>query len=63
MLPIFKYFKIEKKKICTDLPIFFSPQTSDMGITEHIENDECKFAVWTGRTPVIEHKMILKVND
>ena len=33
-----------------------------MGITEHIENDECKFAVWTGRTPVIEHKMILKVN-
>lgn len=32
-----------------------------MGITEHIEGDECKFAAWTGRTPVVENKMILKV--
>ena len=32
-----------------------------MGITEHIEGDECKFAVGTGRTPVVENKMILKV--
>ena len=63
MLPIFKYFKIEKKNLYLTYQFFFSPQTSDMGITEHIENDECKFAVWTGRTPVIEHKMILKVND
>ena len=23
-------------------------QTSDIGITEHVEGDECKFAVWTG---------------
>merc|ERR1719415_244294 len=22
--------------------------TSDIGITEHVEGDECKFAVWTG---------------
>ena len=36
--------------------------TSDMTITEHIEGDECKFAAWTGRTPVVENKMILKVN-
>ena len=36
-------------------------QTADMGITEHIEGDECKFAAWTGRTPVVENKMILKV--
>jgi hypothetical protein len=26
----------------------FRPQTSDIGITEHVEGDECKFAVWTG---------------
>ena len=32
-----------------------------MGITEHIEGDECKFAAWTGRSPVVENKMILKV--
>ena len=37
-------------------------QTADMGITEHIEGDECKFAAWTGRTPVVENKMILKVS-
>ena len=36
-------------------------QTADMGITEHIEGDECKFAVWTGRTPAIENKAIMKV--
>ena len=32
-------------------------QTSDMGITEHVEGDECKFAVWTGRTPASESKV------
>ena len=33
-----------------------------MGITEHIEGDECKWAAWTGRTPMVENKMILKVH-
>ena len=31
--------------------------TSDMGITEHVEGDDCKFAVWTGRTPASESKV------
>ena len=33
-----------------------------MGITEHIEGDECKWAAWTGRSPMVENKMILKVS-
>jgi len=37
--------------------------TSDMGITEHVEGDDCKFAVWTGRTPASESKVILKANN
>ena len=37
-------------------------QTAELGVTEHIEGDECKFAVWTGRSPMIENKVILKVN-
>lgn len=36
-----------------------------MGITEHIEGDECKFAVWTAvwteHGPTSENKIILKV--
>ncbi|UYV76149.1 TRIO [Cordylochernes scorpioides] len=35
--------------------------TSEIGITEHVEGDECKFAVWTGRAPIAENKIILKV--
>ena len=34
-----------------------------MGITEHIEGDECKFSVWTGRAPAIENKAIMKANS
>ena len=34
-----------------------------MGITEHIEGDECKFSVWTGRAPAIENKAIMKVTN
>jgi len=36
--------------------------SSDIGITEHVEGDECKFAVWTGRTPASESKVILKAS-
>lgn len=38
-------------------------QTSEMGVTEHIEGDDCKFAIWTGRTPMSENKLVLKVSD
>lgn len=32
-----------------------------MGITEHIEGDECKFAVWTGRAPVLsDYRLVLR---
>lgn len=31
--------------------------TSELGVTEHIEGDECKFAVWTGRTGVSDAKV------
>lgn len=37
------------------------PQTSELGVTEHIEGDPCKFAVWAGRTPSSDNKTVLKV--
>ncbi|CAB4064108.1 unnamed protein product [Lepeophtheirus salmonis] len=38
--------------------------SSEMGVTEHIEGDECKFAVWTGRSgSTSENKMILKASS
>lgn len=38
--------------------------TSELGVTEHIEGDECKFAVWTGRAPMIaDFRIVLKANS
>lgn len=38
--------------------------TSELGVTEHIEGDECKFAVWTGRAPMLsDYRMVLKANN
>jgi len=34
-----------------------------MGVTEHMEGDECKFAIWTGRTPMSENKTVLKASS
>lgn len=36
-------------------------QTSELGVTEHIEGDPCKFALWVGRTPTSDNKTVLKV--
>jgi len=36
-------------------------QTSDLGVTECMEGDECKFAVWTGRSPVSDYRIVIKV--
>uniref|UniRef100_A0AAV2JZT6 Kalirin RhoGEF kinase a n=1 Tax=Knipowitschia caucasica TaxID=637954 RepID=A0AAV2JZT6_KNICA len=36
--------------------------TSEMGITEHIEGDPCKFALWSGRTPSSDNKTVLKAS-
>lgn len=36
----------------------------DLGITEHIEGDETKFAVWTGRSPMLSDcRIVLKANS
>lgn len=40
----------------------FYPQTSDLGVTECIEGDDCKFAVWTGRSPVSDYRIVIKVS-
>lgn len=39
----------------------YSFQTSELGVTEHIEGDPCKFALWAGRTPSSDNKTVLKV--
>lgn len=36
---------------------------SDINITEHIEGDECKFALWTGRAPISDYRIILKASS
>ncbi|XP_053273046.1 kalirin [Pleuronectes platessa] len=35
-------------------------RTSELGVTEHIEGDACKFALWVGRTPTSDNKTVLK---
>lgn len=37
-------------------------QTSELGVTEHVEGDPCKFALWVGRTPTSDNKIVLKVS-
>ncbi|XP_033101861.1 kalirin-like [Anneissia japonica] len=37
--------------------------TADLGITEHIEGDSCKFAVWTGKTPTSDNKIVFKTTS
>lgn len=38
--------------------------TSELGVTEHIEGDECKFAVWTGRAPMqSDYRIVLKATN
>ena len=33
-----------------------------IGVTEHIEADECKFALWEGTVaPISDYKLILRV--
>ncbi|XP_051996761.1 LOW QUALITY PROTEIN: kalirin RhoGEF kinase b [Xyrauchen texanus] len=38
-------------------------QTSELGVTEHIEGDPCKFALWAGRTPTSDNKTVLKASS
>ncbi|XP_073703801.1 triple functional domain protein [Garra rufa] len=36
--------------------------TSELGVTEHVEGDPCKFALWIGRTPTSDNKIVLKAS-
>src|SRR5262249_37404266 len=38
-------------------------QLSEINVTEHIEGDQCKFALWTGAVPNSEHRTIMKAVD
>lgn len=44
------------------LTCYSPPQTSELGVTEHVEGDPCKFALWVGRTPTSDNKIVLKVS-
>ena len=38
-------------------------QINKFGVTEHIEGDECKFALWEGTVaPISDNKIILRVS-
>ncbi|XP_013864658.1 triple functional domain protein [Austrofundulus limnaeus] len=37
--------------------------TSELGVTEHVEGDPCKFALWVGRTPTNDNKIVLKASN
>ncbi|KAG2465202.1 TRIO protein, partial [Polypterus senegalus] len=37
--------------------------TSELGVTEHVEGDPCKFALWVGRTPTNDNKIVLKASS
>uniref|UniRef100_M3ZSB7 non-specific serine/threonine protein kinase n=1 Tax=Xiphophorus maculatus TaxID=8083 RepID=M3ZSB7_XIPMA len=37
--------------------------TTELGVTEHIEGDPCKFALWAGRTPSSDNKTVLKASS
>jgi hypothetical protein len=38
----------------------FKVMTSEINITEHMEGDACKIAVWTGRAPLYDHRVVMK---
>ncbi|XP_054596375.2 triple functional domain protein isoform X2 [Nothobranchius furzeri] len=37
--------------------------TSELGVTEHVEGDPCKYALWVGRTPTSDNKIVLKASS
>ncbi|XP_023816065.1 triple functional domain protein isoform X5 [Oryzias latipes] len=37
--------------------------TSELGVTEHVEGDPCKFALWVGRTPTSDNRIVLKASN
>lgn len=60
MVPLHRYYSLTC--MYTYQSFFsFSSQTSELGVTEHVEGDPCKFALWVGRTPTSDNKIVLKV--
>ncbi|KAL7369970.1 hypothetical protein ABVT39_014719 [Epinephelus coioides] len=58
----------DRKRKCDHLSLKHShflslSQTSELGVTEHIEGDPCKFALWVGRTPTSDNKTVLKASS
>ncbi|XP_012941789.1 triple functional domain protein isoform X2 [Aplysia californica] len=41
----------------------FKLMIAEINITEHIEGDETKFALWTGRAPISDYRIILKASS
>ncbi|KAK3594846.1 hypothetical protein CHS0354_005769 [Potamilus streckersoni] len=41
----------------------FKMMISEINITEHIEGDATKIALWTGRVPISEYKIVLKASS
>uniref|UniRef100_A0A6I8PGU4 non-specific serine/threonine protein kinase n=1 Tax=Ornithorhynchus anatinus TaxID=9258 RepID=A0A6I8PGU4_ORNAN len=37
--------------------------TSELGVTEHVEGDACKFALWSGRSPSSDNKTVVKASS
>ncbi|CAH3018961.1 unnamed protein product [Porites evermanni] len=38
-------------------------KTFELGVTEHVAEDSCKFAVWTGKPPQSEDKRVIKARS
>lgn len=55
------FWKVLTSKLLSDPSLSLGRQTSELGVTEHIEGDPCKFALWVGRTPTSDNKTVLKV--
>uniref|UniRef100_S4R977 Trio Rho guanine nucleotide exchange factor n=1 Tax=Petromyzon marinus TaxID=7757 RepID=S4R977_PETMA len=37
--------------------------TSELGVSDHVEGDACKFTLWVGRTPTSDNKLVLKASS
>lgn len=48
---------------CWNINSWLRLQISDINITEHIEGDETKFALWTGSVHMSDYRIILKTKD
>jgi triple functional domain protein len=51
---------LQSLRISQSIPLI----STELGVTEHIEGDECKIAIWTGRSPMLsDYRVVLKANS